>query len=143
MDDLDQRLLSLLRSDARRSVASLSAELGVSRATVRARVDRLVADQVILGFTVVLRSGVQAQAVRAITLIEVEGRAAEAVIGRLHGFPEVRRISTTNGRWDIVAEVETESLERFDDTLRRIRQVAGIVSTETSILLSARKAAAP
>lgn len=143
MDDLDHRLLALLRTDARRSVASLAAELKLARATVRARIDRLVETNVILGFTVVLQAAHRAQGVRAIALIEVEGRAAEQVIARLRGFPEVRTLSTTNGRWDLVAEIETESLELFDDTLRRIRQVPGISSTETNILLSARKSAAP
>lgn len=141
MDDLDHRLLALLRADSRRPVASLAAELGVSRATVRARVDRMVADGVIVGFTVVLRSGVRPAAVRAVTLIEIEGRAADAVLARLHGFPEVRTLHTTNGRWDAVAEIEADSLEAFDDTLRRIRQIPGIASTETNILLSARKSA--
>ncbi|MCW2244030.1 Lrp/AsnC family transcriptional regulator [Azospirillum canadense] len=140
MDDLDYRLLALLRADARRPVASLAAELDVSRATVRARIDRMVDSGVIAGFTLLLRKDLRPATVRAITMIEVEGRAAETVIARLHGFPEVRTVYTTNGRWDVVAEVETDSLEAFDDTLRRIRQIAGIASTETSILLSARKA---
>lgn len=139
MDDLDYRLLSLLRADSRRSVASLADELAVSRATVRARIDRLVEEHVILGFTVTVRSGAQGQALRAITMIEVEGRAAENVVARLNGFPEVRTLYTTNGRWDIIAEIETDTLEGFDDTLRRMRQIPGIASTETSILLSARK----
>lgn len=139
MDDLDHRLLSLLRADSRRSVASLADELDVSRATVRARIDRLVEDHVILGFTVTVRSGAQGQALRAITMIEVEGRAAESVVARLNGFPEVRTLYTTNGRWDIIAEIETDTLEGFDNTLRRMRLIPGIASTETSILLSARK----
>ncbi|SMH44121.1 Lrp/AsnC family transcriptional regulator [Azospirillum agricola] len=139
MDDLDHRLLGLLRADSRRSVASLAEELGLARATVRARIDRLVADHVIVGFTVVVRSDTQGRMLRAITMIEVEGRAAEAVIARLNGFPEVRTLYTTNGRWDIVAEIETETLEGFDDMLRRMRQIPGIASTETNILLSARK----
>lgn len=140
MDDLDHRLLGLLRADARRSVASLAAELSVSRATVRARIDRMVETGVIAGFTVLLRQDVQPATVRAVTMIEVEGRAADAVIARLHGFPQVRTLYTTNGRWDVIAEIESDSLQAFDDTLRRIRQIPGIASTETSILLSARKA---
>lgn len=140
MDDLDNRLVAMLRADARRPVASLAAELKVSRATVRARIDRLVESGVIAGFTVLLRKDVRPATVRAITMIEVEGRAADAVIARLYGFPEVRTLYTTNGRWDVVAEIETDSLEAFDDTLRRVRQIVGIASTETSILLSARKA---
>lgn len=141
MDDTDHRLIALLRTDARRAVSSLAAEVGVSRATVRSRIDRLVRDGVIQGFTVVLQAGTRVHPIRAITMIEVSGPSAERVLERLHGFPEVRTLSTTNGRWDIVAEIESESLEAFDDSLKRIRLLEGIANTETSVLLSARKVA--
>lgn len=138
MDTLDRELIAQLRTDARMPVASLAAALGVSRATVKARLDRLMADGTIQGFTAVV-SDPGAEGVRAITLIEVEGRAAEAVIRRLRGFPEVRTLYSTNGRWDVVAEIEVASLPAFDETLRRIREVEGITVSETSILLAARK----
>ncbi len=142
MDETDQRLIALLRTDARRPASSLALELGLSRATVSARIERLLERGVIQGFTVVLRAGSGARPVRAITTIEVSGPSAEHVLKRLHGFPEVRTLSTTNGRWDIVAEIETDSLEAFDETLRRIRALDGIAATETSLLLSERKGAA-
>ncbi|HSF94854.1 MAG TPA: Lrp/AsnC family transcriptional regulator [Thermohalobaculum sp.] len=138
MDALDRSLIAFLRTDARTPVASLAAALGVSRATVKARLDKLLADGTIQGFTVVLNAP-EAEAVRAITLIEVEGRSAEAVIRRLRGFPEVRTLYSTNGRWDVVAEIEVASLPAFDETLRRIREVDGITVSETSILLALRK----
>ena len=56
------------------------------------------------------------------------------------GFPEIRGLYTTNGRWDVVAEIETATLTEFDDLLRTLRQIDGISTTETSILLAARKA---
>jgi DNA-binding Lrp family transcriptional regulator len=138
MDALDRELIALLRTDGRAPVASLAAGLGVSRATVKARLDRLSVDGVIQGFTVVLNDP-GAEGVRAITLIEVEGRSAEGVIRRLRGFPEVRALYSTNGRWDVVAELEVASLPAFDTVLRRIREIDGITVTETSILLASRK----
>lgn len=142
MDDLDRRLLSMLRADARKPVSSLADALGVSRATVRARVDRLVDTGVIQGFTIVIKAGSQPNPIRAITMIEVEGQAADRVMKRLRGFPEVTALHTTNGRWDIVAEIESETLEAFDQTLRRIRQVEGISVTETSLMLSSIRSTA-
>lgn len=139
LDDLDRQIIARLRADARAPVAGLAAELKVSRATVRARIDRLVETGVILGFTVVLRGEGAKAPVQAITLVEVAGQGAERIIGRLRGFPEIRSLNTTNGRWDLVAEIETDSLPAFDDCLRRIRQIEGITATETNILLSARK----
>ncbi|MEL6279583.1 MAG: Lrp/AsnC family transcriptional regulator [Pseudomonadota bacterium] len=142
MDDLDRRLIALLRTDARRPVSSLALDLGLSRATVRARIDRLLESGAIQGFSVVLPSRVGSDGVRAVMMIEVEGRAADQVIRRLHGFPEVRALHTTNGRWDAVAELETADLESFDAILRRVRLIDGIVATETSLLLATRKGAA-
>jgi DNA-binding Lrp family transcriptional regulator len=139
MDDLDHRLLTLMRDDARRSIASLAAELDASRATVRARLDKLVRSGVIGGFTIVVRDPIERNYVRAIMLIEVEGRGVEKVMRRMHGFPEVRRLYSTNGRWDIVAELVTDTLEGFDRLLNRVREIDGITSTETSILLSSSK----
>jgi DNA-binding Lrp family transcriptional regulator len=139
MDDLDHKLIALLRNDARRPVASLAAALDTSRATVRARLDRLVAAGVISGFTIKVRDQAERNHVRAMMLIAVEGRGVEKVMWRLQGFPEVRRLHSTNGRWDIVAELAADTLAAFDALINRIRMVEGITSSETSILLSSVK----
>ncbi len=139
MDDLDRKLLALLRTDARLPAASLAASLNISRATVRARLDRLIAKGTIQGFTVTLKSAEASNVVRSIVMIEIAGQGDDRIVRKLMGFPQVRHLYTTNGRWDLVAELETESLEAFDEILRQIRNVEGISSTETSILLAARK----
>ena len=139
MDDLDHRLLASLRANAREPVAKLALALKVSRATVRSRIDAMIAGGAIQGFTIMMRASEAANAVHAMVMVEIEGQGAERVIRRLTGFPAVRRLYTTNGRFDVDAEIETANLEAFDDVLRRIREVEGIRSTETSILLSARK----
>ena len=143
MDDLDRQLIGLLRQDSRSPVASLAAATKVSRATVKARIDRLVADGVIEAFTIRLGTELRQAEVRAIVLIEVQGKAADHVAQRLRGVPEVRALYSTNGRWDFVAELEDRDLASFDETLRRLRLIDGISSTETNILLNARKRAAP
>lgn len=139
LDQLDRDLIAILRSDGRAPVASLAASLGVSRATVKARLDRLQAEGVIQGFTVLLNAP-EADAIRAVMLVEVEGKATEGVVRRLRGFPEIRALYATNGRWDLVAEIETRDLQSFDELLRRVREVDGIGVTETNLLLAARKA---
>ncbi len=139
MDDTDRKLISLLRADARQPIASLSAALGVSRSTVKARIDRLVESGTIQGFTVLLSADVAPASVRAVTMVEVESRSTERVISQLRGFPEVRSLQTTNGRWDIIMVIETASLAEFDDVLRQIQRRSGVARTETNILLSAHK----
>jgi DNA-binding Lrp family transcriptional regulator len=139
LDAADRKLLSLLRHDARTPVATLAKALGLSRGTVQNRLDRLARDGVILGYTVRLKPASEERRVRALMTVAVEGNRTDEVLRALRGDPAVCALHTTNGRWDIVAELETESLEEVDRVLSRIRQIEGISSTETSLLLSTHK----
>ncbi|MCB8820372.1 Lrp/AsnC family transcriptional regulator [Microvirga rosea] len=136
MDELDQRLITLLRHNGRRSVSDLALELGVSRATVRARMERLEQSGDIIGYTVILRADAVSLPVRGIMLIELEGRAADRVVDVLGGFPEVSDIHTTNGKWDLVVELGAASLTDFDAVLRRVRLIPGVIASETNLLLA-------
>jgi DNA-binding Lrp family transcriptional regulator len=139
MDEIDRKLIALLRENARTPVASLAKSLRVARGTVQNRIARLERDGTILGYTVRLRPQVEEQHIRALMTVAVEGNRTEAVIRSLRGDPAVSALHTTNGRWDIVAELRAESLEAFDRVLARIRLVDGISNTETSLLLSTHK----
>jgi DNA-binding Lrp family transcriptional regulator len=136
LDDLDRRLLALLRVNARESVASLARQLEVTRSTVTARLARLVESGTVVGFSVRIREDRDPSSIRAIALLEVEGRSTDVVIHKLRGFPEVHALHTTNGGWDLVAELRTDTLGNFDRLLGRIRSVEGVVNSETSLLLS-------
>lgn len=139
MDDIDRKLIALLRTDARASIASLAQQLRVARGTVRNRLTRLEKSGVIVGYTLRLKPQVEEQHIRALMTVLVEGNRTEAVIRALRGDPAVSALHSTNGRWDIVAELRAESLEAFDRVLARIRLVQGISSTETSLLLTSYK----
>ena len=136
MPDLDQKLLTLLRHNGRRSISDLAAELGVSRATVRARIERMERAGDIVGYTVILRADAVSMPVRGIMLIEVEGRAADRIVGVLGGYPEISAVHTTNGKWDLVVEFGTRSLTDLDAVLRRIRLIPGVTASETNLLLA-------
>lgn len=136
LDDTDRRLLALLREDGRMPVSELARRLDVARATVTARLDRLAGGGIIVGFTVRVRDEAAPFAVRAVTLIEVEGRTTDSVIRQLRGFPEIQSLHTTNGAWDLVAELGADSLAHFDAVLGRIRSIDGVLNSETSLLLS-------
>jgi DNA-binding Lrp family transcriptional regulator len=136
LDDLDRRLLAALRANGREPVAGLARTLGVTRATINARLDRLVASGTIIGFSVKVREGRDPHSIRAIALIEVEGRTTDAVIRQLRGLPGIDSLHTTNGGWDLVAELCTDTLANFDRLLANIRSIDGVVNSETSLLLS-------
>jgi DNA-binding Lrp family transcriptional regulator len=136
MDDVDRQLIAVLRDDARTPVATLAKRLGVSRGTVQNRIERLMRQGEVLGFTLRLPPQAEAHRVRAVMAIAVEGERSSAVVGALRGFPEIEAVHTTNGRWDLLAEFSAESLAAFSRALDGIRQIKGIATTETSILLA-------
>lgn len=136
LDDLDRALLSALRENGREPVASLARRLDVSRATINSRLERLLASGTVVGFSVRVRDELDPLAIRAVSLLAVEGRATDRVISELKGLPEIRSLHTTNGGWDLVAELGTQTLADFDQVLGKIRSIPGIVNSETSLLLS-------
>ncbi|MEO8122007.1 MAG: Lrp/AsnC family transcriptional regulator [Rhodoferax sp.] len=139
MDDTDRELVALLRDDARMPVVALASKLRIARATVQNRLARLEADGTILGYTVRLKPAAEANRIRAIMTVAVEGNRASEVRNKLRGHPNVYALHSTNGRWDIVAELRADTLEAFDRVLNAIRLINGIATTETSILLSTYK----
>lgn len=139
MDTIDHQLIALLRDNARIPVVTLAKKLKVARATVQNRISRLEQQGVIIGYTVRLRADVLEQGVRAITSIGISGHHAAEVKHALRGHPNVVAIHTTNGRWDLMAELRADTLEAFDRALNTIRSIPHIENTETSILLSTYK----
>jgi DNA-binding Lrp family transcriptional regulator len=139
MDATDRDILAALRRDARISFSDLAAALGLSRTTVRARVERMREDGRILGFTVVLKEDAARDPVRALMMIGIEGRGTDRVLRQLGGLPEVRGLHSTNGRWDVIAELGTPDLETLDAVLNNIRAIDGVATSETSLLLSTKR----
>ncbi|WP_448564768.1 Lrp/AsnC family transcriptional regulator [Thalassotalea ganghwensis] len=135
-DDVDRELIALLREDARASVSALAKKMKVSRATVQKRIDRLVSTGAILGFTIRAHQHIEANTVKAIMMIEVTGQSTRQVIHKMRGIPELKTLHSTNGKWDLVAELETNTLADFDRVLRLVREIDHVRNSETSILLS-------
>lgn len=136
IDHTDQRLIALLRHDARLSVAALAAKLGVSRGTVNNRIAKLEGQGVIVGYTVQLRPDARPNDIRAWMGILVEGNQTREVIANLLGEPGVAELHDTNGRWDLLAELRATTMAELSQVLERIRLLKGIRGTETSIHLA-------
>jgi DNA-binding Lrp family transcriptional regulator len=135
-DSLDRELISLLRHDGRAPLSKLATILKVSRGTVQNRLDRLMASGAIVGFTVRVRDDYGLDTVRALMMIEVTGRSTTQVIRQLRGIAELVVLHTTNGSWDLIAEIQTGSLAEFDRVLRDVRMIDGVLNSETSLILS-------
>jgi len=135
MDSMDHELIALLRANARLPVVKLASKLGISRATVQNRINRLLRLGVIRGYTINVDPGIDSGDVKAFMSIAVEGKKALAVVRSLRGYPGIKALHNTNGRWDLIAEIQIDTLESFNHLLNDVRLIDGVSSTETSLLL--------
>ena len=138
MNNLDGQIIALLKRNARISVTQMAQELNVSRVTIDTHIKKMERSGVITGYTVKLGTEEFRHKVSGWILINVTANEEESAIERLIAMPEITRLHTTNGKWDLAAEIQVLSLESFDATISKLRQVKGIMDTDTSLLLSSR-----
>jgi DNA-binding Lrp family transcriptional regulator len=136
MDNADTRMIAELRRNARISLSDLASIVGLSRVTVRTRLTRLQAEGVIIGFTVILADDIREHPVRGLMMLGIEGRGTDRISRALGGITAVQAIHSTNGKWDLIVELGTETLAELDAVLAKIRKLDGVATSETSLLLA-------
>lgn len=135
LDSTDRALIAALTANGRASVTTLALQQGLSRATVKARLAKLQATGTIRRFTVELSAEATPDRVRAVMLIELQGPLARKVTADLRRITGIVDLHSTNGAWDLVAHIEVTSLPEFDQVLRKIREIRGVLNSETCLLL--------
>ena len=135
LDALDHKLIAELRINARASVPKLAEILGVARGTVQKRLDRLISDGTIKGFTIRLLESDTTDLIRAIVMIELGGRNIAATVTSIKKLPGFANISNTNGEWDMIGEIEVTSMNELNRLISTLRQLDGVQKSETHILL--------
>jgi DNA-binding Lrp family transcriptional regulator len=137
-DEVDRRLVALLRKDARMPIARLSKSLGVSRATIYARLEKLQKTGVIEGFTVRLNPEVDRRQIRAHVLIKVAGKLARSTEKQLQAIPEITALHAISGVYDLIAEIEAANAAELNELIDRVGELEGVEKTTSSILLATK-----
>jgi DNA-binding Lrp family transcriptional regulator len=138
MDAIDHALLDLLAADARASISALAARLGLARSTVQDRISRLERSGEILGYTIRRADGRAARLIRAHVMLSVDPKLSERVVADLKALPELKRLATVSGEFDLIAEIAAETTERLDTLLDHIGRLKGVLRTMSSIVLSVK-----
>lgn len=137
VDPLDARLILLLAAEPRVGVLECSRRLGVARATVQSRLDRLVRRGVIRGFGPDLDTEALGYAVTAFVTLEIrQGHGHDAVARHLAGIPEVLELHTVTGRGDLLCRIVARSNSDLQRVIDLIVADQAIVRTSTLIALS-------
>jgi DNA-binding Lrp family transcriptional regulator len=136
MDETDKQILAALSGNARLPVTTLARRLGLARSTVQARIERMERDGVIAGYALRLGAGLSGPALRASILVTIEPQTQGAVVARLKPMPEVIRVHTTSGRFDLLIEVAAPTTSDLDRVLDAIGALPGVRSSESLIQLT-------
>ena len=136
LDQIDRDLIALLKHNARASITELSAGLGLSRVTVKSRMTALRAEGIIHRFTIDVSAAADHDVIRAVSLLEIRLAKVQNVYRALGRIPELTSLYTTNGKWAVVANSETQTLAAFDHLLNRLGQIDGVINVETCLLLT-------
>lgn len=136
VDDLDARLLELLTTAPRIGVLESSRRLGVARATVQARLDRLQRDGVVTGFGPDLDPAALGYGVTAFVTLEiVQGRGHDAAARHLASIPEVLEAHTTSGQGDLMCRVVARSNADLQRVIDRVVADPSVTRSTTVIAL--------
>lgn len=134
----DQQLISLLQENARAPVATLARSLGLSRATVQSRIERLEREKVIIGYGVRLSDDVEGAFIKAHVLITVVPKSTQRTITELHGIKAIRLLHSVSGAVDLIALIAAPSVSELDSIVDHIGELEGVERTQTSIILSTK-----
>lgn len=104
--------------------------------TVRTRLARLQSEGIIIGFTVVLAEDLQEHPVRGMMMLGIEGKGTDRISRALGGIGAVQAVHSTNGKWDLIVELGTQTLQDLDKVLAQIRKLDGVSISETNLLLA-------
>lgn len=137
-DLMDRRLLAMLRQDSRQPVTALAQALGLSRASVYARIARLEHEKVIQSYTVRLGADYDRRMIRAHVMLKVQPKLARATEEQLAAIPELTALHAISGEYDMIAMVEAEGVSQLNDLIDRIGVLDGVEKTTSSILLATK-----
>ncbi|WP_169076994.1 Lrp/AsnC family transcriptional regulator [Microcella alkalica] len=137
MDAIDSRIIEQLRQNARAGYGDIGDVVGLSASAVKRRVDKLVADRVIRGFTVQVDPAVEGLAVEAYVELFCRGTVAPDELRRiLLAVPEVVEAGTVTGDADAIVRLRSRDIPSMEEALERVRSAPNVDHTRSAIVFS-------
>ena len=137
LDEIDRAIVAVLRANARATFAQIGGQVGLSAPAAKRRVDRLVDNATISGFTVVIDPRALGWHTEAYVEVYCNGKVSpDAWRTSLSAFPEVLSASTVSGAADALVHILARDVQHLEQTIQRIRGLPHVTSTKTEFVLS-------
>ena len=132
IDNLDKRILEIMKKDSRCPYVEIADKLGVSEGTVRSRVHKMTEDGISRGFTIKTSS----KNVKALVEVKIDVNTdTEAIAKELSKYDGVTEVFEVTGDQDIIAIVDVESSQSLNEIIERVRRYDNVLSTRTRLIL--------
>lgn len=137
MDEIDHRIVALLRENARRSFQDIGERVSLSAPAVKRRVDRLERDGVIRGYSANVDPSAIGWNTHAFVELFCEGRmSGEEVRAAVGDNPEVEAAYTIAGAPSAILHLRASDTQHLEEALERLRDTQGVIRTQTQVVLS-------
>jgi DNA-binding Lrp family transcriptional regulator len=137
MDEVDRKIVALLQENARRSFQDIGGQVSLSAPAVKRRVDRLEEEGVVTGYSAAIDPEKFGWHTHAFVGLYCEGRmAAGEIYDAVKSHPEVVGAYTLAGEASAILHVRAQDTKHLEEALERIRDVKGVLRTQTQVVLS-------
>jgi DNA-binding Lrp family transcriptional regulator len=130
MDELDERILLVLKKDSRTPFVKIAKQFGLTEGAVRARVKKLTSSKMIERFTIDTR-----ESTRAVVMVATARAIPTLKVSRAIKAMGIDRVYEVSGNYDIVCFVEARNVNELNNIIERIRALDGVADTSTSMVL--------
>ncbi len=134
----DEKLLAMLRTNARASVSDLARALDLSRSTVQSRMQKLEETGVIKGYSVEYGDAYLSSMVSAHVSIKVKQKLTTKTNIELKHIDAITELYAISGEYDLIAVVQAQSLEKLSHLLDDIGNLDGVERTTSSVILETK-----
>ena len=136
IDDIDREIIEILKRNARTPYTTIAKKLGLSEAAIRKRINKLLRQRVIKRFTI--EYSLQNE-IKAVVLVKTSPQVPvfkiSKEIANLQGVDHVYEIT---GEYDVLAVIRANNVLALDSIINSIRNIDGVSSTNTMIILNVR-----
>ena len=136
-DAIDERLIALLRTNARLSLTALAHSVSLSRTAVQARIARLEREKVILAYRAVIAERRDEEGVGAMLSLVFSQRPCHPIVAKFRHWPEIVHYYSVTGPVDAFVLVRVKDTQALAELVDRFSALAGVASASSAVMLRA------
>ena len=139
-DQVDVKILDILRLDGRATIRDIAEKLGVSPATVSRKIKRMEEENVIKAYVSIIEDGELGKGSRAVLLVRTSGeKNPSEVIEDISEMEDICNVFLTMGNYDLILTACTINESELYNVIKRIRALEGILWVDFASIVARRK----